>query len=128
MLSRFVVPIALMLAACSLSASACSFVPPHPTQVASMPGIAVGVVTSEHVTEYSDSGGYRSSRSVTVRIDSVLAGEFPTSVKVATSCGRTYAPKDSRVVVFYSEPGIYGVWEARKGFESAVRVAIAYAR
>ncbi len=58
----------------------------------------------------------------------MLVGEFPASVKVATSCGLTYAPKDSRVVVFYSEPDIYGVWEARNGFESAVRVAIADAR
>ncbi len=93
-----------------------------------MPGIAVGVVTSEHVTEHSDSGGYRSSRSVTVRVESVLAGEFPASVRVATSCGLTYAPKDSRVVVFYSEPNIYGVWEAGNGFESAVRGVIANAR
>lgn len=128
MLSGLVVLIGTIFAANSLPASACSFVPPHPTQVASMPGIAVGVVTSEHVTEHSDSGGYRSCRSVTVRVDSVLAGEFSASVRVATSCGLTYAPKVSRVVVFYSEAGIYGVWEAGNGFESAVRGVISNAR
>ena len=93
-----------------------------------MPGVAIGVVTSERIADHLDAGEYRRSRSVTVRVESVLVGNFPASVQVATSCGLGYPPKDSRVVVFYPERNVYGVWEANDGFESAVLAAMANAR
>ena len=109
-------------------AVACSWVPMSVDQALFAKAIAIGKVVDEQVVDSMPGGEFRRSRSVTVALVENLRGSIQFPVRSGISCGSSYAPVGSRVVVVLVEPGLYGVVEATDTFERELRVKVKSAR
>jgi len=106
---------------CGPAAFACSWVPASIDEVAAARAIAIGKVVDERIRETPPGEEYYRSRSVVAQLLQPLRGSIHFPVRSAISCGSSYAPVGSRVIVYMIEPGLYGVVEATPELERLLR-------